>query len=302
MKRDRPRIEIPRERLYNLLVIKGLSTPKAAKELGVSQSTVYRRAKEYGIPLLDRVTATKRANRKYPKKPFNGNSSLKAYLLGDVGVQLKGEQILVGVSTTHPGMERLFTSLFSGWNDGQLYKYPAYINSKKYKGYDYILATYLHSTFDFLLKKPAEWHWRWTPWAIENHFWCFLAGFIDAEGCIEISKRLYFQVHICNKNTELLNAVRRKLQGFQFHPSKIYANKNGRYYFRVPKKREVVEILRKNPLRHPEKIYLKYLILNPKFTIKQKYELYRKYRAYIKQEIGEYVRQTVKEHKERKMI
>ena len=111
----RRKIEIPRELLYNLLVIQKLSTYKAAKKLGVSQRMIWLRTKEYGVLLLDRVTAVKKANTKYRKIPFNGNLSLKTYLLGlgnDFNVQWSREQVLVQVSTTHPAMERLFTSLF----------------------------------------------------------------------------------------------------------------------------------------------------------------------------------------------
>lgn len=240
MKRGRPRTKLPVDEMVRWYRDEGLSTcaiTKRLRELGyrVSCETVRSRLKERGV-LRDQKTATKLANIKYLKTAFNGDGSLMAYLLGlvnDFNVQQSGKQILVQVSTTHPGMERLFVSLFPEWSSEQLYRNPIYVDSEICKGYNYILTTYLHYTFNFLLKKPAERFWKWTLWAIQNHFWDFFAGFIDAEGSVEIDKALRFFIQVCSNNLRLLNTVRRKLQEFQFHPSKICERKSKNGYNHV---------------------------------------------------------------------
>ena len=65
-----------------------------------------------------------------------------------------------------------------------MYKYPVYIDTKKYKGYEYQLVTCLHHTFNFLLKKSAEKFWKWTL-GDKEPLLGLLGGLVDAEEQLE---------------------------------------------------------------------------------------------------------------------
>lgn len=82
----------------------------------------------------------------------------------------------------------------------------------------------------------------------------------------------------------------------QYHPGKIHKG-NDYHYFRLYRKEEVIKTLRKIPLRHPEKVAIKHLILSKKFARKQKGELYRKYRDHIEQEVEKNVKEAEKEYR-----
>lgn len=114
----------------------------------------------------------------------------------------------------------------------------------------------------------------------ENEFYYFLAGFIDAEGCISVSKRrlrnkVEFNISIYNTDISLLNMINSRLIDLKFNPkitkirdkgSSIYHNKifNHNYKeFRITlnKKLEIKKILEILPILHPDKIRKKKILL-----------------------------------------
>ena len=77
-----------------------------------------------------------------------------------------------------------------------------------------------------------------------------------------------------------MKKIRERLQNLNLSPTRI----SGCYYFRLCHENEVLRTLNKLPLRHPEKLAIKRLILSDKFTREQKLQLYRRYRTYIEHE------------------
>lgn len=62
------RLNLPRDFLYDLYVVQGLSTNQIAKELGVNRQTISNKLKEYAIPI--RNSSYIQAHKPKPKKTF----------------------------------------------------------------------------------------------------------------------------------------------------------------------------------------------------------------------------------------
>jgi len=130
---------------------------------------------------------------------------------------------------------------------------------------------------------------RWIEWAVDNNFINFLAGLMDADGSIVISKRGEYILMITNSKKYLIDKIRIELENLGLHPLVKFNGKSRCYKVQLRRKNEIVWLLKQLMLRHPEKIFLKHLVLSSKFDIRKKYSIYRKYRKYVKQRSKEWI-------------
>ncbi|HEY6282979.1 MAG TPA: LAGLIDADG family homing endonuclease, partial [Nitrososphaerales archaeon] len=145
-----------------------------------SPVTVFLHLRKRGLQLRDKVEAQIQAVTKYERKPFRGDPTEKAYLMGlrygDLHAVRHGRAIRVRVSTTHPAMAELFENLFSPYAHVSWYPRRA-----KLTGYEWTLECDLDDTFEFLFAKPTiEELQALSP----EETVAFLAGLFDAEGSI----------------------------------------------------------------------------------------------------------------------
>ena len=256
-------------------------TGESLKEIAgttVSPVTVWNHLKKRGLVLRDKVEAQIQAVTKYERKPFDGDSVEKAYLMGlrygDLDAVRHGRAIRVRVSTTHPAMADLFESLFSPY--GYVHRYP---REAKLTGYEWTLECDLDSSFEFLLEKAAAAELERMG---DQEFFCFLAGLFDAEGCIYYHKKNTsgsFEWDMANSNHDVLDIVRTRLSQLGLHPRLRLEKTNPRRNMHCldiitlsPKWRldlwrfeEVRSILERVTLRHPEKVAKARIALRMRF-------------------------------------
>ncbi len=181
----------------------------------VNHVTVYNHLKKRGIKLRDKVEAQIRAVTIHEKAPFNGDSDLKAYLIGiangDYWATGHGRATRVKLSTTHPAMAELFRQLFE--NYGPIYEYP---RTNTLTGFEWSLDCDLDKTFEFLIEsaEPPD-----AIFATQRQFLNFLAGFFDAEGSIWYHEGGSFEVSMSNIDQELVEKIGRGLNGLGFSPT-----------------------------------------------------------------------------------
>jgi len=176
------KINISKAELKNIYEKRKLSTLKIAKIYNCYHQTILRKMKEFGI----KSRKNTEANTLYPKYNFSGNLIEKAYLIGfrtgDLyiyRINKTGETIKVEGTSTIPAQIKLIENLFNKY--GHIYK-------DKIKGFrgDIFqrVHCYVNDSFSFLLEKNR----KIPKWILTNEklFFAFLAGYIDAEGCIYI--------------------------------------------------------------------------------------------------------------------
>lgn len=119
---------------------------------------------------------------RYPKKIFSGDLFEKAYLLGfragDLHVKLlpSGNLLRVDCTSTKNQQLLLFKQLF--------YKYGfVWVSNPRANG-NRVFIVLLNRSFNFLLPKKDH----ISGWILKNkgHFFAYLAGYTDAEGCIGV--------------------------------------------------------------------------------------------------------------------
>jgi hypothetical protein len=151
----------------------------------VSPVTVWYNLRSRGIVLRDKIEAQIKAVTKYERRPFQGDSIDRAYLMGlrygDLHVVEHGRAIRVRVSTTHPAMANLFESLFSPY--GVVHRYP---RRAKLVGFEWTLECDLDKSFEFLLQKATP---KQLMALSREESISFLAGLFDAEGSIVLHNK-----------------------------------------------------------------------------------------------------------------
>jgi hypothetical protein len=172
------RVKLTSKQLEDLYLSKKLSTWQIEKELKIPRGTIHRKLGEFGIPLRNRSES----HIIYPKSDFSGDLVEKAYLigfrLGDLGVRKvypNSEVICVASGSTINEQICLMKTLFE--NYGKVW-------TKKTKNKKINFQIFLNSSFEFLIDKSIP---EWVE-KDKKLFFSFLAGFIDAEGSIILSK------------------------------------------------------------------------------------------------------------------
>jgi len=179
---EKNKIRISEDELKNLYKNCKLSTLKIAKIYNCYHQTILQRMKEFGI----RSRENTEANTLYPKYNFSKNLIEKAYLLGfrigDLSVykpNKTGKTIRIEGNSTKLSQIKLIKRIFGIYGHFKKYKTPGFRGDEFWHSYCLV-----NNTFDFLLiKKKSVPHWILNN---KKYFFPFLAGYIDAEGCIKI--------------------------------------------------------------------------------------------------------------------
>jgi hypothetical protein len=227
----------------------------------VNSVTVFKHLRKRGLQLRDKVEAQIKAVTKHPKTQFTGNSLERTYLIGfsrgDCATQRHGRSIRVRTGTTHPSMIELFLETFGKYGFVREYLKPAILTRMEWN-----LEVDIDASFEFLLKNPMPIEDRWD----KSSFLNFLAGFVDAEGCIYFHKREYspsFEITIANTEVEIQRRIMKELQRYGYNPnlrcqktrSPLNYDKQGSIWIlHIWRHSEVLRLLRELPLRHPEKV------------------------------------------------
>jgi hypothetical protein len=172
------------EELRDLYVRQKLSIHAIARQKRCHHSTVWRYLVLHGIPRR----SVSEAKIKYPRNSFSGELTEKAYLLGfragDLHVHRANhsetsETITVACVSTMTDQIELVRSLFSQYGRVNISEGPKQTS----------ITCYLDLSFNFLLDKDDKVpHWIM---ADQKCFAAFLAGYIDAEGCIQVKAQTH---------------------------------------------------------------------------------------------------------------
>lgn len=176
-----PKTLFTQEELRKLYEQQHLSLRAIARQKGCHSETV----RQYLVLYDIERRSVSEAKIKYPRSSFSGNLVEKAYLLGfragDLYVQLANfspttQTIIVACTSTMSEQVKLFRSLFETY--GHVSQY--------YSSGQSFVACYLDRSFDFLLDKED----RVPDWIVADQccFASYLAGYIDAEGCIQVKR------------------------------------------------------------------------------------------------------------------
>lgn len=183
--------DINKKKLEELYIEKKLSCSKIARLYNFDTVTIFNRLKKYSIKTRNYFEA----NIKYPKRIFDGDDELKAYMigfrLGDLNVRsLKDKStVIVKSSTTKEDQVNLIKSVYGIYGHFWVKKY----------GEVFSTMTFLDNSFNFLVKKEDNIE----DWIMQKDrlFLAFLAGYTDAEGSIGISqKRARFRIRTYDKD------------------------------------------------------------------------------------------------------
>ena len=169
------------EELRELYERRRLSLRVLAEQKGVHPATIRNYLILFGI---ERRSVAE-AKIKYPRCSFSADVVEKAYLLGfragDLNVQTANfsptsQTIIVACTSTRPEQVELFYSLFEAYGHVAQYQYSG----------QFFVVCYLDRSFDFLLEQEDN----IPAWIVsdQNCFASFLAGYIDAEGCIQVKR------------------------------------------------------------------------------------------------------------------
>lgn len=217
--RQKKIVRIPKKKLKRLYHDKKLSCSKIAKKFDCNKITIFEKMKKYRI----KTRNLSQANTIYPKKKFDGDDKLKAYMigfrLGDLNVKAKNENwtIMVKSNTTKKEQFQLIRKVY-----GKYGHFKCNFNGKFYNTY-----CNLDSSFNFLLKKEDNIE----DWILKNNkcFFSFLAGYTDAEGNISVSQgRARFRIRTYDKN--ILFQIHKKLNSLDINTTFNLASRAGILY------------------------------------------------------------------------
>ena len=211
-------VRVSKDKLKELYINKNLSCSKIAKKLNCDAVTIFQKLKNYKINTRNLSSAMTI----YPKKKFDGDEVLKAYMigfrLGDLNVKAKDEQstIIINSNTTKQEQVDLIK---------QVYGIYGHYNCKKY-GEVFNMACNLDKSFSFLIPKQD----KIEEWILNNdaNFFSFLAGYTDAEGNIAVSSNsARFRIRTYDKN--ILFQIYQKLNSLGINTKFGLASKEGTF-------------------------------------------------------------------------
>lgn len=247
---------------------------KLSREFKVGRGTISKMLAENRIKQRNPDVDTRLSNLKYFKEKFILNPKEKAYIFGFVAGDLtpvkKSKYTLRLIThTTHYTFVKLVENVFGKHGH---YKATLTKNKKCWR----VVTDLDFSTFSYLLKSKED---EVPEWINESNFLYFLAGLIDADGSLILRKSgKYFQhiIRICGEDFLRLQEITKRLEKMGFHVSfyrnfnkgheRPYDNKILKYnkdYFAldVCQKKESIKLIKLLPIKHPEKLARKDLIL-----------------------------------------
>ena len=184
-------INIKKEKLEYLYFKKQLSCSKIAKIYNCDTVTIFHKIKKYRIKTRNYSLA----GIKYPRKEFNGDNELKAYMIGfrigDLNIKAvdSNSTIFVKSNTTKEEQVKLIKEVYGRYGHFRV----------SHRKNDFCVWCNLDNSFSFLIPKED----KIEEWILNNnkYFFSFLAGYTDAEGNISVSQnRARFRIRTYDKN------------------------------------------------------------------------------------------------------
>ena len=200
-------MKLSKDELYHLYWCRGMSTREIGKLYDLSYSTILYYMRKYGIPRRRRGNSGKCKHRYLN---FNGTQLLKAYIIGivlaDYSVERHKNMVRVKICSTKDETIKIAYELFSRFTDNILV-----LNTKTPRDKPERLVTFtLNKSFSFLLHVKHNWKQiieKLETLYGEEIFWSFLAGLIDGDGSIIISKSgrwTKYRIYVIQKNKSML--------------------------------------------------------------------------------------------------
>jgi hypothetical protein len=251
------------------------SVRKLSRDLKLTRKIVKRALINFGVKFRDNNTANVLVHQKYAKHPFDGDEKEKAYMIGLVKGDLtpiqKSSNILrLSVASTHKNFLEFLKDYFAKYGPSHIYP------TKNNVGYQWNMSIDLDvNSFSFLIKSKTDNNITFD----DNSFYYFLAGLIDSDGAVytrKSHKYAQYIIRIFGEDKELLEKIKNRFKIMGHNPSFYINSKKGdfRYYhnkrmnynkdyyiLELSRKKEVFNMLNKLPLRHPEKIARKEIML-----------------------------------------
>jgi hypothetical protein len=293
------------DKIKYLYVIKNYGIRKINRELSIDRPIIRRTLVEQDIKIRSCDEAIILSHRKHKRFKFSEDKKEKAYLIGltegDIHARKKSKFTLrLTSASTHKDFIFLLKSSFEKY--GPVYIYP----TKNKDSYNWNFTTDLdYESFKFLLESNRSKYIN----NLKNKFFLdFLAGLIDSDGSIypkKTGKYVQCVLRIFAEDIGLLEKVKCMLRNFQYSPNLgINAKKgdtsrgfiyNEDYYnLELSRKQEVLHILKRLNLKHPEKIKRKAIMLGYENKVLKHRDLEEMItlRNNIKQEVVKYIEEA----------
>jgi len=202
---------------YNEL---GESTEQIGQRLGINGRTVRDLMEKFGLSRRGKAEAAF----DYPRRSFSGDAVEEAYLrgfrAGDLNVRMDlptSQTICVRCGTTRSAQVDLIRSLFEPYG---------HVHTRQGTKGETQVECHLDLSFSFLLEKED----RVPDWVMRDDdcFWAFLAGYMDAEGYIGLSRgRRHGQarVEIASCDEGILRGLWAGLNARDVHCPQLYLKK-----------------------------------------------------------------------------
>jgi len=214
------RTPVTREELEHWYNEVGENTEEIGRRLGINGRTVRDLMEKFG--LVRRGKAEVAVD--YPRRPFSSDRVEEAYLrgfrAGDLNVRMDlptSQTIHVRCGTTRAAQVDLIRRLFEPY--GHVHTRTGTMGETQ-------VECHLDLSFRFLLEKED----RVPGWVMENDdcFWAFLAGYMDAEGYIGLSRHCYqdqARVEIASCDEGILRGLWAGLNKRGVHCPQLYLKK-----------------------------------------------------------------------------
>ncbi|MDG6959667.1 MAG: LAGLIDADG family homing endonuclease [Nitrososphaerota archaeon] len=255
------------EELYNR---SEMSVHRIARLTGRGYGTVHYWMSKYSLARRGREDASRAVTRRYPVRRFTGDENERAYLfgisLGDLYVRRHHKSIEVYTSTSVPSMVELVVDVFARYARAKVSPTVYKIKGTTIGGWR--VRVLLDLSFSFLLGKYSTPVPDWVL-ASEGVFRSFLAGLFDAEGHagVYLHKRhrggAVTQLTVTNTNLKLIRRLHSLMKAKGFHPqlSTEQTSRSVWHQLKFERRREIQELLKTIPFRHPKKKIVGRLLL-----------------------------------------
>jgi transposase-like protein len=257
-------IVIPKETIQELYWEKKMTASQIGKKFGTNHKRVLKKMRKAGIPSR---TLSEAVTKKF-KRPFTGDLSERAYLLGlrtgDFHAKQQHISVRMQTTSTHPAQVELLRNSLKKYGETK-----TYYSRNKAREDEWFIYTDLDKSFEFLLKKLDE----IPQWILENEdcFYSFLCAYSDCEASFSIikshqnSSRFIFRITAGDK--KVLEQIKSSLESYGYNPCFYLKSTKGKqgtfgtfnldmYSFIMYRKEETLRLI-KNLLphsKHQEKI------------------------------------------------
>ena len=244
---------------------------KLSRDLKIGRRTIQKILRENSVSIRNSRDSLIAINHIKEKKKFILIPSEKAYIyglvMGDLTIVRKSNYTLKLIThSTHKYFIDLLYKTFESYGT---------TSYKETKHDSYRFTTYIDlESFSFLLNSKTE---LIPDWINNENFFDFLAGFIDSDGSVMLKRmgtNIFYNFRFFGQNFVLLKQIKEKLKELGYESSTSLSHKKGYvhyrngilfrynkdYYTLETRKKHTMELLKKIPIRHPEKIMKRDLI------------------------------------------